>query len=286
MSDDQPPSTGIFSGIKNFFHSKPEDKQSLIHLLRRLESDALIKPDALSMMEGVLQVSEIQARDIMIPRPKMVVVELEDSIETILDKVTSSSHSRFPVTGDSRDDIIGILLAKDLLNLYANAVKESTVEKINIRESLRPAVIIPESKRLNVLLKEFKSKRNHMALIVDEYGSISGLITIEDVLEQIVGEIEDETDVDDDEDNINQINHNEFNVKAITDIEDFNEYFSTRFKDDEVDTIGGLITQALGHLPEQGETLELENLKFTVLNADKRRIKQLRIIRLQEETLD
>jgi len=290
MSDDQPPSVNLFMrpflALKKMFTSAPEDTRSLIKLLRNFESKHLIKADALSMMEGVLQVSAIQARDIMLPRPKMVVVELEDSIETILEKVTRSSHSRFPVTGDSRDDIIGILLAKDLLSLYVKAVKEERVDKINIRESLRPAVIIPESKRLNVLLKEFRSKRNHMALIVDEYGSISGLVTIEDVLEQIVGEIEDETDIDMDEDNINQIDENEFNVKAMTDIEDFNEFFNTDFNDDEVDTVGGLVTQSFGHLPQQGDSVVLEQFKFTVLNADKRRIKQLKVKKTLETEVE
>ncbi len=283
MSDDPPPSISLLARLRhrltNLFKTTPSDRESLIALLRDAESRALINPDALSMLEGVLQVSAMQARDIMIPRPKMVVVDLDDPIEAILHRVIASSHSRFPVTGESRDDIVGVLLAKDLLNLYVKAVDENAVNRISIRDSLRPAVIIPESKRLDVLLKEFRSKRNHMAMIVDEYGSISGLVTIEDVLEQIVGEIEDETDIDTDEDNINQIDINEYNIKALTDIEDFNEYFGTHFTDDEVDTVGGLVTQAFGHLPKPGETVEIKPFHFTVLNADNRRIKQLKALK-------
>jgi len=286
MSTDQPPPSRFFRIprlFSHFFKAIPRDRESLISLLRHAQSHAIINPDALSMLEGVMQVSEMQARDIMIPRPKMVVVERDDSVETILNNVISSSHSRFPVIGDSRDDVVGILLAKDLLNLYVKAVSDDSVARISIRDSLRPAVIIPESKRLDVLLKEFRSKRNHMAMIVDEYGSISGLVTIEDVLEQIVGEIEDETDVDNEEDNINQIDKNEFNIKALTDIEDFNEYFATDFKDDEVDTVGGLVTQAFGHLPQPGESVEIKPFLFTVLHADNRRIRQLKVIKTDEK---
>lgn len=287
MSDDQPPSRSFLGRLKHkfveIFQSIPRDRESLIAILREAETRSLLNPDALSMLEGVLQVSEMQARDIMIPRPKMVVVDLDDSIEEILNIVITSSHSRFPVIGESRDDIVGVLLAKDLLNLYVKAVDADKVARINIRDSLRPAVIIPESKRLDVLLKEFRSKRNHMAMIVDEYGSISGLVTIEDVLEQIVGEIEDETDIDTDEDNINQIDINEYNIKALTDIEDFNEYFGTQYADDEVDTVGGLVTQAFGHLPKPGESIEIKPFEFTVINADNRRIRQLKAIKLSNE---
>lgn len=287
MSDDQPPSRSFLGRLRHkfveIFQSTPRDRESLIAMLREAEARTLLNPDALSMLEGVLQVSEMQARDIMIPRPKMVVLDLDDSIEDILNIVITSSHSRFPVIGESRDDIVGVLLAKDLLNLYVKAVGRDSVARINIRDSLRPAVIIPESKRLDVLLKDFRSKHNHMAMIVDEYGSISGLVTIEDVLEQIVGEIEDETDIDTDEDNINQIDINEYNIKALTDIEDFNEYFGTQFADDEVDTVGGLVTQAFGHLPKPGESVEIKPFEFTVLNADNRRIRQLKAIKLSDE---
>ncbi len=279
MKQDKPPSSSWLSKLLNLFRSTPEDRQSLVEILRDAESRALINADGLSMLEGVLQVSEMQARDIMAPRPKIVAVELDDSIDDILKTVISSSHSRFPVLGENRDDIVGILLAKDLLQLYFNAVSENKIQRIKIKDSLRPAVVIPESKRLDVLLKDFRSKRNHMALVVDEYGSISGMVTIEDVLEQIVGEIEDETDIDNDEDHINQIDSNEFNVKALTDIEDFNEFFKTSFDDDEVDTVGGLVTQAFGHLPAPGESVEIDNFIFTVVNADKRTIRQLKVIR-------
>ncbi len=279
MKDDKPPSSSWLSKITGLFASKPDDRESLVEILRDAESDALINADGLSMLEGVLQVSQMQVRDIMIPRAKIVEIELDDEIEQILKIVTSTSHSRFPVVGDNRDDIVGILLAKDLLHLYANAVANDKVDKIKIKDSLRPAVVIPESKRLDVLLKDFRSKRNHMALVVDEYGSISGLVTIEDVLEQIVGEIEDETDIDTEEDQINQIDDNEFNVKALTDIEDFNDYFGSQFDDEEVDTIGGLVTQAFGHLPAPGESVIIDNFEFTILNADNRRIRQLKVMR-------
>jgi len=279
MNDDKPPSSSWFSKLTGLFSSTPDDRASLLEILRDAETNSLINADGLSMLEGVLQVSQMQVRDIMVPRPKIVEVELDDDIEDILTMVTSASHSRFPVVGDNRDDIVGILLAKDLLQLYADAVANNKVDKIKIKQTLRPAVVVPESKKLDVLLKDFRSKRNHMALVVDEYGSISGLVTIEDVLEQIVGEIEDETDIDSDEDQINQIDNNEFNVKALTDIEDFNQYFGCSFDDDEVDTIGGIVTQAFGHLPAPGETVNIKNFEFTIINADNRRIHQLKVIR-------
>ena len=279
MKDDKPPSSSWISKLTGLFTSTPDDRESLVEILRDAESKSLINADGLSMLEGVLQVSQMKVRDIMIPRPKIVEVELDDDIEEILKIVTSASHSRFPVFDDNRDDIIGILLAKDLLQLYTEAVSQDKVDKIKIKESLRPAVVIPESKKLDVLLKDFRSKRNHMALVVDEYGSISGLVTIEDVLEQIVGEIEDETDVDTEEDQINQIDSNEFNVKALTDVEDFNEYFDSDFDDEEVDTIGGIVTQAFGHLPAPGESVTIKNFDFTILHADNRRIRQIKVMR-------
>jgi magnesium and cobalt transporter len=279
MKDDKPPSSSWLSKITGLFTSTPDDRESLVEILRDAESNSLINADGLSMLEGVLQVSQMQVRDIMIPRSKIVEVGLDDDIEEILKIVTTASHSRFPVFDDNRDDIIGILLAKDLLQLYVDAVSHDRIDKIKIKDSLRPAVVIPESKRLDVLLKDFRSKRNHMALVVDEYGSISGLVTIEDVLEQIVGEIEDETDINTDDDQINQIDSNEYNVKALTQIEDFNEYFDSDFDDEEVDTIGGLVTQAFGHLPAPGESIIIEDFEFTILNADNRRIRQLKVIR-------
>ncbi len=284
---DHPPPSSWLEKFSGLFESDPKDRPALINVLRDAETRALINSDALSMLEGVMQVSEMQVRDIMVPRPKMVVVERDDPIDEILNTMVTSSHSRFPVLGGNRDDVVGILLAKDLLHLYCKAQTQkqtkngSLDESFNIRDSLRPAVIVPESKRLDVLLKEFRLKRNHMALVVDEYGVISGLVTIEDVLEQIVGEIEDETDVDDGEDNINQIDSNEFNIKALTDIEDFNAFFGTDFDDEEVDTVGGLVMQAFGHLPARGESIEMKLLRFTVLHADKRRIRQLKVERIE-----
>jgi len=273
----EPPSSGWLDRISSLFESDPKDRQALINILRDAESRGLINADALGMLEGVLQVSEMHVRDVMVPRPKMVVVERDDPMDVILKTAVTSNHSRLPVLGENRDDIVGILLAKDLLQLYYNTRLESDSKPYNIRDFLRPAVIIPESKRLDVLLKEFRLKRNHMALVVDEYGIISGLVTIEDVLEQIVGEIEDETDVDDGEDNIYQQDSNIYNVKALTDIEDFNHYFGIRLEHPDIDTVGGLVMQAFGHLPARGESVSIDKFNFTILHADKRRVRQLRV---------
>jgi len=273
----EPPSSGWLDRITSLFESDPKDRQALINILRDAESRSLINADALGMIEGVLQVSEMHVRDVMVPRPKMVVVERDEPMDVILKTAVTSNHSRLPVLGENRDDIVGILLAKDLLQLYYNTRLESDSKPYNIRDFLRPAVIIPESKRLDVLLKEFRLKRNHMALVVDEYGIISGLVTIEDVLEQIVGEIEDETDVDDGEDNIYQQDSNIYNVKALTDIEDFNHYFGIRLEHPDIDTVGGLVMQAFGHLPARGESVSIDKFNFTILHADKRRVRQLRV---------
>jgi magnesium and cobalt transporter len=221
----------------------------------------------------VLEVSEMQVRDIMVPRSQMVVVNRDDRPETILPVVIESGHSRFPVIGEDRDEVVGILLAKDLLRYFA----EGGAEHFDIKEVLRPVVFIPESKRLNVLLKEFRVSHHHMAIVVDEYGGVSGLVTIEDVLEQIVGDIGDEYDVDDELD-IRKEGECQFTVRAQTPIEDFNAYFGTQFSDDEFDTIGGLAINLLGRLPRRGETFTLGGLEFRVLRADRRRLETLRVI--------
>ena len=253
---------------------EPEDREQLIELLHSAYERNLLDADALAMIEGVLQVSESQVRDIMIPRAQMDVVDINDPPEKFLPFVISTAHSRFPVTDKDRDDVIGILLAKDMLRYYAG-------EEVNVRAMLRPAVFIPESKRLNVLLKEFRSNRNHIAIVVDEYGGVAGLVTIEDVLEQIVGEIEDEFDFDEDEDNILRDRHGRYRVKALTEIADFNETLGTHFSDEDFDTVGGLVVSEFGRLPKRGESVFLEGLKFQVLRADSRRLHSLLVEREQ-----
>jgi magnesium and cobalt transporter len=253
----------------------PEDREQLVGLLRSSYERNLIDADALGMIEGALQVSELQARDIMVPRAQMDMIDLHDTREAILPKVVASGHSRFPVYGDNKDDIVGILLAKDLLRFFTGA-------QADLRKMLRPAVFVPESKRLNVLLRDFRRNRNHMAIVVDEYGGVAGLLTIEDVLEQIVGEIEDEYDLDADGDNIVADRHGVYRVKAQTPIAAFNESFSTRFSDEEFDTVGGLLLSQFGRLPKRGEEIQIDRLKFRVLRADSRRIHSVRVERLPE----
>jgi magnesium and cobalt transporter len=256
------------------FANEPEDREQLIRLLQNARARALLDTDALSMMEGVLQVAEMRVGDIMIPRAHMVVIDRDAPLEEILPVATESAHSRFPVIGDDRSEVVGILLAKDLL-----AYCRGSRRRFDMRDLLRAAVFVPESKRLNVLLNEFRTSRNHMAIVVDEYGAAAGLVTIEDVLEQIVGEIEDEHDFDE-ETNILRRSEREFTVKALTPIEDFNEYFGVRFSDEEFDTIAGLVANALGHLPSRGETVDIDGFRFKVLRADSRRIHLLSVRRL------
>lgn len=257
---------------------EPRDRQQLIEILRESQQRHLLDQDALAMIEGVLEVSEMQVRDIMIPRAQMVVVERDASLKEILPIITQSAHSRFPVVGDSKDEVIGILMAKDLLAYFINGRDQT----FNVRDILRPVVFIPESKRLNVLLNEFRSSRNHMAIVVDEYGGAAGLVTIEDVLEQIVGEIIDEHDIDE---GTYIMKHSDANytLKALLPIEDFNEYFGTDFSDDEFDTIGGLVMNAFGHLPKRGEVRDIGRYRFKVLHADSRRIHLLQLSLQPEE---
>jgi len=250
----------------------PEDREQLVQLLHGAYEKNLLDADALAMMEGVLQVSERQVREIMIPRAQMDVIDISQLPEKFIPFVVSTAHSRFPVIDGDKDHIIGILLAKDLLRYYAG-------ETFDVRDMLRPAVFVPEAKRLNVLLSDFRSKHNHIALVVDEYGGVSGMVTIEDVLEQIVGDISDEYDFDEDEDNIIVQDASHWRVKADTEIEAFNEVMDTEFSDEECDTVGGLILQAAGQLPKRHDTIILGNLSFTVLRADSRRLYSLLVER-------
>lgn len=253
--------------------NEPQDKEELITLLRDAEQRSLLATDTLAMIEGAIEIAEMHVRDIMIPRAQMSVLEVDEAPERLAKIVIETGHSRFPVIDDSRDDIQGILLAKDLLEYFTTGADNT---QFNLRDIMRPAVFIPESKRLNVLLREFRTSRNHIAIVVDEYGGVAGLVTIEDVIEQIVGEIDDEYDVDD-EIFIKPRDHGAFSVHALTPIEEFNEFFKTTFSDEEFDTIGGLVMQAFGHLPKKGEQLTLGEFDFEVSRADSRRIRALRV---------
>jgi len=258
------------------FSSEPKDREELVTILREAHERNLFDTSALAMIEGVFQVSELQVRDIMIPRSQMVVVEEEYSIQEMLPTIIESAHSRFPVIGDSRDEVVGVLLAKDLLRFFS----EKNTEEFNIKDILRSAFIVPESKRLNILLDEFRNTRNHMAIIVDEYGGVSGLVTIEDVLEQIVGDITDEHDLEEDQ----YITYSEDDkyalVKALTPIEDFNEFFESAFSGDGFDTIGGLVTNSFGHVPKRNERTVIDGFKFKIVSADSRRLHLLKVTRV------
>src|SRR5688572_24663606 len=231
---------------------EPGDREQLVSLLHSSFQRNLLDADALSMIEGVLQVSELQARDIMVPRSQMDVIDIKESPDRFIPLVIETGHSRFPVIGENKDDVIGILLAKDLLRYYAGE------EEFNVRDMLRPAVFIPESKRLNILLKDFRANRNHMAIVVDEYGGVAGLVTIEDVLEQIVGDIEDEYDFDETEDDIIIEKSGAHRVKASTVLSKFNQAFGTNFSSEDYDTVGGLALASFGRLPKRGEQLAIE----------------------------
>ncbi|MBL4832952.1 MAG: CBS domain-containing protein [Pseudomonas sp.] len=257
--------------VQAFVH-EPKNRQELLELLREAHANEVLDIEALSIIEGALQVSDMQVRDIMIPRSQMITIRSSQTPREFLPEVIEAAHSRFPVTGESLDDVLGILLAKDLLPLLL----EENTERFNIKEILRPATCVPESKRLNVLLKEFRATRNHMAIVIDEYGGVSGLVTIEDVLEQIVGDIEDEHDIDEDS-QIKPLHSGDFLVKGLTPIEDFNEHFGTEFPDEEFDTVGGLVMNAFGHLPRRNEVVELDGFRVRVLNSDSRRVHLLRV---------
>ena len=264
MNDPARPS--LLERLSALLMREPGDREQLVELLRSAYSRNLLDADALSIIEGALTVSEMQVRDIMIPRAQVDFIDIHDPVESFIPKIISTAHSRFPVIDQNRDDVIGVLLAKDLLRHYAGE------EEFNVREMLRPAVFVPEAKRLNVLLREFRASRNHMAIVVDEYGGVAGLITIEDVLEQIVGDIEDEYDFDEASDNILPEPGGRFRVKALTQVADLNAAFGTQFSDEAADTAGGLVIAHLGRLPKRGENVSIEGLRFQVLRADSRRV--------------
>jgi magnesium and cobalt transporter len=273
MSEDRPRPAG--SWLRRLVESlagEPRDLDELNDTLADARDRGLIDADVLEMLVGVLQVAEMHVRDVMVPRSQMVVVRRDETPEKILPIVVESGHSRFPVVGEDRDEVMGILLAKDLLRYFAQGQQGH----FDIRECLRPAVFIPESKRLNVLLKEFRVSHNHMAIVVDEYGGVSGLLTIEDVLEQIVGDIGDEYDIDEGE-GIRREGERTYSVPALTRIDEFNAAFGTRFSNEEFDTIGGLVLHELGHMPRRGEGIEIGGLEIKVLRADRRRIETLRV---------
>jgi magnesium and cobalt transporter len=277
MANDPTPSKpSLLERLGAWLAREPEDREELIELLRTSYERNLLDADALAMIEGVLQVSEMRARDIMVPRAQMDVIDIRESPDQFIPMMIQTGHSRFPVIGENKDDVIGILLAKDLLRYYAGE------EEFNVREMLRPAVFIPGSKPLNVLLKEFRKNRNHMAIVVDEYGGVAGLITIESVIEQIVGDIEDEYDFDDVEDNIVPEKGGQYRVKALTAIADFNAAFGTTYSDQEFDTIGGLVLSRFGRVPKRGEQVSFDNITFKVLRADSRRLHLLQVTRKKQ----
>ncbi len=248
----------------------PRTREDLMSLLGEARSAELMDADALSMFEGILETAETQVRDVMVPRAQMVVVEHDWALDQVIAVVVESGHSRFPVIGESKDEVVGILLAKDLLK-YNTASDGVDASKFDLERLMRPAVFVPESKRLNVLLKDFRRGRNHMALVVDEYGGVAGLVTIEDVLEQIVGDIDDEYDEAESAPILKQ-DDRRFLVNALTPIEDFNEYFGTTFSDEEFDTVGGMVTHRFGHMPKRGESVRIERFNFNVQRADSRRV--------------
>ncbi|MCT8548412.1 CNNM family magnesium/cobalt transport protein CorC [Glaesserella parasuis] len=258
----------LFGGL---FQQEPKNREDLVEVIRDSAENELIDTDTKEMIEGVMEISSLRVRDIMIPRPQIVFIDAEQPLEACVDVIIESAHSRFPVVHGGKDTIEGILLAKDLLKYL-----RSDSEPFNMAEILRPAVIVPESKRVDRMLKEFRSERFHMAIVVDEFGAVSGLVTIEDILEQIVGDIEDEFDEEEIEP-IRQLSQHTYAVLALTDIERFNQQFAIEFDDEEVDTVGGLVMQAFGHLPKRGEEIELGGMMFKVTSADSRRLIQLRV---------
>ena len=256
-----------------FFQGELKNREELVEVIRDSEQNDLIDQNTREMIEGVMEIAELRVRDIMIPRSQIIFIEDQQDLNTCLNTIIESAHSRFPVIvdADDRDNIVGILHAKDLLKFL-----REDAEEFDLSSLLRPVVIVPESKRVDRMLKDFRSERFHMAIVVDEFGAVSGLVTIEDILEQIVGDIEDEFDEEEVAD-IRQLSRHTYAVRALTDIDDFNAQFNTDFDDEEVDTIGGLIMQTFGYLPKRGEEITLKNLQFKVTSADSRRLIQLRV---------
>ena len=267
------PKPSVLDRLAALIMREPESREQLLELLRSAHERSLLDADALAMIEGALQVADMQARDIMIPRAQMDVIDIAESPAQFIPMVMHTAHSRFPVIGENKDNVIGILLAKDLLRYYAGE------EEFNVRDMLRPAVFIPESKPLNVLLQEFRASRNHIAIVVDEYGGVAGLVTIEDVLEQIVGDIEDEHDIDEVDEKIVEERGGQFRVKAQTELVDFNEFFKTAFDEVKFDTVGGLVLHHFGRIPKRGEQVAIKNLAFKVMRADSRRMHLLQVVR-------
>jgi len=270
--DNKVGNSNLISFFKNLLDRSPKDREEIINMLRKSEEENIIEMDVLEMIEGAFQVSAMQVKNIMIPRSQMVVVHEGGSLQDILPIIIDSAHSRFPVIGDSKDEVLGILLAKDLLRYFI----EGRQDQFNLEDVLRPAVFVPETKRVNTLLSEFRDGRNHMAMVVDEYSGVSGLVTIEDVLEQIVGEIIDEHDAEEDR-YIFEHSKGNFGIKALTPIEDFNEFFSTHYSDTDFETFGGLVLSKFGHLPKNGEKIEFDKFKIEVLRADRRRLHLLNV---------
>ncbi|MDF0606805.1 CBS domain-containing protein [Neisseriaceae bacterium TC5R-5] len=280
MEDPSKPRPSWLERLSAMLLREPEDREELIELLHNAFERNLLDAEALGMIEGVLEVSEQTVRDVMIPRSQMHVISSKDPIERFLPMVIDCGHSRFPVIGDSKDDVLGVLLAKELLRYFHNPAQ------FDLQAVLRPAVFVPESKPLNVLLRDFRAIHHHIAVVVDEYGGVSGLVTIEDVIEQIVGDIEDEYDTEDDAENIVSVRGEQrYRVKALTEIEDFNHYFDTEFADDEVDTVGGLVISLCGYLPKRGESVTSAGLRFTVLRADSRRVESVLVEKIQAGNL-
>lgn len=280
MSEPDPRPSGLSHSLKRLFSrffGRSDDKEELIEQLREAQAHSVIDADAVSMMEGVLQVGDLAVRDLMVPRAQMDVLDINDPLDQILPFVLQTAHSRFPVIDGNKDNVIGILLAKDLLRVLAD-------DEDDVRGLLRPAVFVPESKRLNVLLRDFRNNRNHIAIVVDEYGGVAGLITIEDVIEQIVGDIEDEHDTDEEEDNIIPVAHEPglFRIKALTPITQFNEAFACALPDDDSDTVGGLVTDHLGRVPHREEHIQISGFDFEVQRADARMVQMLLVRRLPE----
>ncbi|OGB20716.1 MAG: magnesium/cobalt efflux protein [Burkholderiales bacterium RIFCSPLOWO2_02_FULL_57_36] len=282
-SIDVKPHRSLFERLTALISPEPENRAELLEVLHDAHDRNLIDADALSMIEGVFKVSDLSARDIMIPRAQMDVIDITKPVEEWMPRVLETAHSRFPAVEGDRDKVVGILLAKDFLRYYAG-------ESFDVRGMLRPAIFIPESKRLNVLLRDFRSNRNHMAIVVDEYGGVAGILTIEDVLEQIVGDIEDEYDFDEEDDNILAVkqgtNEDRWRIKALTEIEQFNEVLGTRLSDEDVDTIGGLVANHLGRIPQKGEIFDIDRLRFEVLRADQRQVHALLVEKLPERQND
>ena len=279
MSDDNPHSTNGSSGkswldkLKLSISGEPKSKEELVEVISEAERSEIIDPQTREMIEGVIGVNEMRVRDIMIPRAQMTTIDVEQDVEAFLPVMLESAHSRFPVISEHGDHIEGILLARDLLSYAFNAERE-----FNLRDVLRPAVIVPESKRVDVLLKEFRQQRYHMAIVVDEYGGVSGLVTIEDILEIIVGEIEDEFDTEESgTDDIRPLNKSTYSVKALTPVDEFNSFFETSFSEEEADTIGGIVLKAFGHMPETNDEVTIGDIQFKVTNSDKRRLIQLKV---------